>query len=323
MKRRNRRVHRISWGGIALIALLASSPTEPAADTLEEALGLYASSYPTDQADLREIAVRLQASDLDESLLAELLLRAHQYGADGAETALILRHAADVADRDLPSQPIFDRYLQGMSKGIDLDRIRTVAEKVEQRLGEAAEEIDTVFDRSGDPEQRRHRRIVVDHAAYAIGAGVSRETVHRTLRLAAEEDAPIEDAGSPLVTVGLLVSCGMDGEQSFEFVETGWKHGFRGEDLERLGREIGGLGSPGEGPPPEIVEQILDRIRQMEMHDRIFHELDNLHGRTGEVHHPPGSQPGDDPTQMHGPGGPPENPGHQDDHGHQGSGPGH
>jgi hypothetical protein len=322
MNRRITRLHRIALVGAAMVSLLAASPIKPAAETLEDGLALYRTAAPTEQRNLRASVDRLLTEGIDEQLLAELLHRAHQYGADAAVTAVILNHAQQIAEQDLPTQSLFDRYLQGMSKGIPIKRIQMVAEEVEHRLGEAARQIDAVYESPDDPQKRQSRHMAIDHAAYAIGAGVSGGIVGRVLQLALEDEAKIEETGSALITIGVLVSGGIDVERSYEIIETGWKHGFRGVNLEHLGRDLGGLGSLGEGSPDEIIDQILDRIRRMETRDRIFRDLDAMYGRIGEGRHPPGSRPGEDPTQMHGPGGPPENPGRQDDRGHHGGGSG-
>jgi hypothetical protein len=322
----------LSLGSVA-IAESPSAPVDgpPATDEvspdatpskLENAIALYASALPSEQARLREIVHRAEQLEIHEELLVGLLHRADLIDVDVNELVSILEHAVRVAERDLPSQPLFDRYLQGMAKAIPIGRIRMVAEEVEHRLDVASQTIDAVYGRTADPQQRRSRQVVIDHAAYAIGTGVPSEMIRKTLELVSTDETEVEEAGSPIVTLGLLVSGGMDIELSYEVVETGWSHGFHGDDLERLGRDLGTLGSPGEGPPIEMVHQILARIRGMEMRDQIFRDLDAMHGRIGEGHHPPGSHPGDDPTKMHGPGGPPENPGRQEDRGRRGGGSG-
>ncbi|MFC1572323.1 hypothetical protein ACFL6M_01870 [Candidatus Eisenbacteria bacterium] len=319
------------WAAIALAVLLVAIPRpilaqakEISADALnlEEALGLYGSDASSDGKRLRDASERAQSLGIQEDLLTRLLHESFEYGGDGAQTVAILEHTLRVLEQNLPVQLIVDRYLQGMAKGVAFDRIRSVTNALETRLLDAAVEIDVVYMGIDEPESRQDRSTLIDHTAYAFGAGVSKETLRRTLQLVSDSGQGIDAAGAVVVSVGLLVSSGMDPDRSFEVVETGWTHGYRGGDLEHLCHDLGALSSQEKDTSGEVVDQFLNRIRGREDRDRILHDLDAMHGRLGDGHHLPGSRPGDDPTKMHGPGGPPDNPGHQDDRGHHGGGKG-
>jgi hypothetical protein len=125
----------------------------------------------------------------------------------------------------------------------------------------------------------------MDHAAYALGVGVPGEALDRSLRLAAAEARPLEAAQAPALAMGVLVASGVETARSWEVVRSAWESGYRGEDLERLGKALGRLSRDGQGPPADVIDQVLAQIGRREGRDRVFDGLDALVGDDGEGRH--------------------------------------
>ena len=88
----------------------------------------------------------------------------------------------------------------------------------------------------------------------------------------------MEAAQAPVLALGVLVASGATPEKSWEVVNAAWRNGYRGEDLERLGKALGRLSRDGQGPPAEAMEQVMAQIRDNAGRDRVFDGLDALYG---------------------------------------------
>jgi hypothetical protein len=128
------------------------------------------------------------------------------------------------------------------------------------------------------------------------------------MALATRETDPVAAASAPVLAVGSLVACGMGSGPSVELTRTAWEHGFRGFDLERLGRDLASLGRAGEGPPSEEVGRVMELLRDDAGLDRVFQHLDGLLSTPDSG--VPGVLPGEPPGRALGPDGTPVDPGH-------------
>jgi hypothetical protein len=248
----------------------------------------------------------------------EVVRRAAQKGLKPEQTASILQRADRIQSAELPVRAVLDRYLEGLSKNVPLPLIEEVVDELEVRLHTSADQVDQVFSADRRASDREARLALIDHGAFALAVGVPPDGLGQALRLAASEpQEQLQEAAAPVLAVGCLVAGGLRTEASMDVVRTAWTHGYRGSDLEKLGRDLGGLGSKGQGPPPEVVQRVLGLIRADGDREKLFKDLDQLRGDgpPGPGFHPPGTRPGEDPSHMRGPGGPPQDPGRQGPHG--------
>jgi len=243
---------------------------------------------------------------------AELVRRAGESGLSAPQTEAILQRADRIDAAGLPVQVVIDRYLEGMARGVPLPRIEAVVDRLEDRLRESARRVDVVFPADPSAPAREMRRSLIDHCAFALSVGVPSDGLEEAMQLASRGKHGLGEGRAPVLAMGCLVAGGLEPAASLDLVRTAWAHGYRGSDLEQLGRELGSLGGAGQGPPPEVVRHVLDSIRSGADRERLFHHLEALcgGGSPGRGPHPPGTRPGEDPSEMHGPGGPPQDPGH-------------
>jgi hypothetical protein len=264
----------------------------------------------TTLAGIALVLVLLPASVLaqgEPDLRAELRERAVTAGLAEADQARMEQRLVRIQTANLPVRPVLDRYLQGLAKAVPFSRIESVVDLLEARLRDAARRVDDVFPLARTGPDSPARLALIDDGAYAIGAGVPPAGVAAALRLAAKEQDGPAAAAAPVLAIGCLAASGMAPDRSAEFVREAWERGFRGMELERLGRDVAGLGHPGQGPPSAAIDQLRGMMREGADRDRILHHLDALRGLEG--YRGPGVGPGQDPGQMRGPGGPPHDPG--------------
>lgn len=247
------------------------------------------------------------AAGVNPAELAELTDRAAAHALSAGDLAAIVERAGSLARRDLPVWPVLSRYLQGMAKGVPPARIEAAVGELEQRLVLAAAHLDRTCPAPADDATRRARLAAIDHGAYALGVGVAAPDLDRSIALAAVEPSPLDAVQAPLLALGVLVASGVEPDKSFQVVSSAWEHGYRGDDLKRLGKALGRLGQGGEGPPEDVVDHVLALIGNDTGPDRIFQGLDDLGGQ--ESPYPPGMGPGETPVNPRGPGQRPQDPG--------------
>lgn len=302
---------------LPLVAATASAEILPGA--LEGAVARYARTAglsSVQEATLREDAGAAVRGGASADLLADLLGRFTEVGAGPDDVLEGARRARALAEEDLPADPVVDRYLQGLSKGVPLDRIRQVADGIEARLREFADLASrhlAGFRERGTPEERRS---LIEQGAYALGAGAPPGHLGRALDLVPPSETSLGGSEPPLLALACLVGVGVDPDRSLEVVEAAWERGIRGDDLSRFGRDLGVAARFDPDPGLPVVDEALRLLRGGDGMARIADFLEEI--RKGEGNRPPGAGPMEDPASMRGPGGPPESPGNQGTHGRGG-----
>lgn len=260
-----------------------------------------------DSAKLDEAVETALAAGVESTYLAGLLRGSHDRGLSADVLVGWVNRTERLAKGNLPVAPVVSRYLQGLAKGVPAPRIDIVIDDLESRLDESAWRIDSVCEVGTDPASQRARLLSIDHGAYALGLGVSSDELSHSIALAWEEMGTIKAVQAPVLTLGILVSAGIAPGKSLEVVDTAWMHGYRGSNLERLGKSVGRLGRDGQAPSPEVVNEVIEMIGKEASKDRVFQGLDELAGR--EEYRVSGSYPGNDPARNMIPPPKPEGPG--------------
>ena len=251
------------YGSVALAVLFAAAPmgwTET--PTQVTAVRLFEGSP---QAPELYLAVNASVDQgVSPQLLETLISRAHASDLPVATLLSWVRKSHALVVADLPVAPVFSRYLQGLAKGIPPARIDAVVGNLEKRLLAAAHHIDRIYSFPQETRSHQARLIAIDHTAYALGLGVSAVTVDESLLMARNDGDRIEPAQAPMLALGILVAAGVGQEKSLEVVGAAWTHGYRGGDLERLGKALGRLGRDGTPPSDEVVDPIRQADRALQ-----------------------------------------------------------
>jgi hypothetical protein len=278
-----------------IILLASAAPAVALVDADVQTLTAAYTSEP-EYAALADAAHSALDHGVPPDLLEEVTRRASETSLPAEDLLAVYRHAERVAATRLPVAPVLDRYLKGLSRGVPFARIQQAAQDLEQRLVEASRRLDSRFrDPAGDVEAAA-RLDAIDEGAFALSQGVAPEHLDRSVSLAEGEESPYEAVRHPLFALGVLAASGVQSDRCLEVVSVAWDHGYRGNDLERLGRDLGSLVAAGE----DVIDGVLEQIQENSSKDRVLDGLDELSGRSRETHHPPGVTPGEDPTHGRG-----------------------
>jgi len=154
-------------------------------------------------AEATERAVKAGASD---EMARSLVDHIDEHALPMATVAAWLENTARLGEEGLPLNTVLSFYVQGVAKGYSPDRIEPVVITVEHRLREAAALVDAM----GPTSNVEARRKVIDDVAWVLGLeGVSKEDVSRPITLAREENKPVEELHSPVLTSEPLVPSGL------------------------------------------------------------------------------------------------------------------
>lgn len=269
-----------------LVLVTAPALADPWSGGLETAVGRYEAGT-----SLRPAIDRALAAGVDAANLESLVLAAGERGIPADGLTAWVETLQGLKDRALPEAPVFSRYLQGLAKGVPASRVDLAVADLTSRLDRAAARIDAIYPAPvSDPSGRL---AAIDHAAYALGLGVTEADLTRSMRLVYDDATGWSDLSSPILTLGILVASGVTPDQSLTVVATAWESGYRGPALERLGTAVGVLTRDQESPG-KVVAEVLELIRSDASQEAVFQGLDALMGR--DSFRFSGTAPGDDPT---------------------------
>jgi hypothetical protein len=297
---------------VALIVVSAGTARayEPGPDAVPNGGGQASAVLTEAYATVPELDTALGAAlaaGVDSAVLAELTQRAAAQALPAEDLLRAVNRVESLARQDLPVMPVLSRYLQGMAKGVPMVRIEAAVDELETRLILAASHLDRTVVPSDDVAARLSRLVAIDHGAYALGVGVDAADLDRSIAMVSHEASPMDAVQAPLLALGVLVASGVEPDKSLQVVSSAWEHGYRGDDLKRLGKALGRLGQGGEGPPEDVVDHVLALIDSNTGPERVFQGLDDLGGQEGA--YPPGMGPGETPVNPRGPGQRPQEPG--------------
>jgi len=192
----------------------------------------------------------------DPDRLAATLKRLREKGRPVEDADTLFIRAERLANAGLPIDPVLDRILQGLARGVAYERVRSVADSLEARLGRAARLVEHAYPAPEMEAPPQDRQELVAECASVLGQGVGEGDLREVLLLPNELASPLAEAVSPVVTLGFLASAGLPADLSARFVEAAWNEGYRGEKLIKVG-EVGAGSDPAVA---DAVSQILDRM---------------------------------------------------------------
>lgn len=273
------------------------SPSPPGVEAVQtapvtpwEAAGAYAGSPR--EAELKAALGEAVAAGVSPALLAEVTRRAGENSLPAGDLLRVIGRAEELAKEDLPVWPVLSRYLQGMAKGVPPARIEAVVDELQGRLENAASRLDRALPRPSDLEAREARLAAIDDAAYALGVGVAPEHLDHFINLASRETDPIQAVQAPVLTLGMLAASSLQPDKAMDLVNCAWKHGYRGNMLEKLGKALGRLGHDGAAPPERAVERVLAMMDENAGPERVFQGLEEMAGASQDEPYPPAVEPG-------------------------------
>jgi hypothetical protein len=155
--------------------------------------------------------------------------------------------------RDLPTEPLIHKALEGGAKGVPADRILVAVRLVATRLSTAA----SALDRAG----AERSAAAIEAGAFALTAGLSGEDVSALVRGARNEPTPVLRVAATLSALGVpaaetvalvtsTTAAGGDVTALPQTVQASITRGATPAQAARLAQGGGGRGQP-HGPPPD------------------------------------------------------------------------
>ncbi|MFU8812149.1 MAG: hypothetical protein ACNA78_04220 [Balneolaceae bacterium] len=150
--------------------------------------GLIAQDAPS---NLDELIRQAQEAGIDQAQLQTLQSRAAAAGLSQAETAMLLRPALTMAERNLPHEMVFDKAFEGLSKRIPAQRMVPVLQQMTGHAQEAAAFVDpwierpavqqAISRREGGMDRAVFRREMVRAGAKGLSQQFDRDVLESTL----------------------------------------------------------------------------------------------------------------------------------------------
>lgn len=161
---------------------------------------------------------------------------------------------ADAAARDLPTEPLVQKALEGGAKGVAPERILAAVGLVHTRLAAAG----AAIDRAGATRSAA----AIEAGAFALTAGLSAEDVSALVRGAADEPTQVLRVAATLSALGVpaaetvalvtsTVAAGADVTALPQTVQATMSRGATPAQAARLAQGGGGGRGQPHGPPPD------------------------------------------------------------------------
>lgn len=161
---------------------------------------------------------------------------------------------ADAAARELPTEPLVQKALEGGAKGVAPERIIAAVRLVHTRLSAAG----TAIDRAGATRSAA----AIEAGAFALTAGLSGEDVSALVRGAAGDPTPVLRVAATLSALGVpaaetvalvtsTAAAGTDVTTLPQTVQAAMTRGATPAQAARLAQGGGGGRGQPHGPPPD------------------------------------------------------------------------
>ncbi|MFP4227502.1 MAG: hypothetical protein ACLFTE_01590 [Salinivenus sp.] len=174
------------------------------------------------EASVQSILDRGQEAGADVDLMRTVASRAEAANLSPAATAEILEPAVSLAEQDLPTRPVLNKALEGLSKNVPPDRMRSVLQQLHTSTEQAGqlvtgwlekEDTRTMLGADEEPVSERGRSDLVASVADAQQQEVSAETIESFLNeLPATTDRRPVPLPNVSVAVGVLPDLAGNGE---------------------------------------------------------------------------------------------------------------
>lgn len=251
-------------------------------------------------AGLDELIRRAQAAGIEQGNLQELQQRAGQQGLSNDELASLIAPAVSLAEQDLPSDALFNKALEGLSKGISPSRILPVLEKLQSNTVRMAPVVDNWM---GKPEvanmlqknegmtPNAFRNEMIKSVSRGSSAEITSESISALLDEVGTDDVMNESTPQSIVAaVGIfaeLPTSAQNPEMSRSLLLRSLKAGFSSSDLQKLPGAMSVAQQRSQLPAASVVQGVANQMKNGIPAQEILKNLFN--GNVGGG--PPGGIP--------------------------------
>ncbi len=251
-------------------------------------------------AGLDELIRRARAVGIEQSNLDQLQQRAGQQGLSNDELASLIAPAVSLAEQNLPSDALFNKALEGLSKGISPNRILPVLQNLQSNTVRMAPVVDNwigkpevanMLQQNEGMERNAFRNEMIKSVSRGVSAEITSESISALLDEVGSDDVMSESSPQSIVTaVGIfaeLPTSAQNPEMSRSLLIRSLKAGFSSSDLQKLPGAMSVAQQRSQLPAASVVEGVANQMRDGIPAQEILKNLFN--GNIGGG--PPGGLP--------------------------------
>lgn len=253
------------------------------------------------QDSLSDLIGEARSAGIEQSKINALQERAGQRGISDAELIAIIRPAVSMAEQNLPSDMIFDKAFEGLSKGVPFQQIESMLGMISENSIRAAgivdpwierPEISAMLARGGDARnQQRFRNEMIKAGSKTLRQNFSEEVFQETIHTIADQRG-IEQRNPGTVVAAAnilsdLPSAAENPTESARIILRALEGGFEASDLQNLPRAMNMAQRRSQLPAGAVMEGVSRQMQGGVPAEQILQNLFN--GNIGGG--PPGGTP--------------------------------
>lgn len=250
--------------------------------------------------ELSELLQRAQKLGIEESQLLEIRNRAQQQGLNNQEIVQLIEPAVSLADQNLPSEAVFSKALEGLSKGVPANRITPVLQNIRSATREAAPVVeswmargevqDMIAGKEGIPRPE-FRNEMIKSVSRGFMENIPSEVMNKLLDDVADPSILAKtDPQSIAAAVRIfpdLPAASENPGRARSFLVRSLKSGFVSSDLQKLPGAMSVAQQRSQLPAAKVLEGVSNQLQSGIPAKQILQNLFN--GNIGGG--PPGSLP--------------------------------
>lgn len=298
-----------------LIIQTFKNPAAPLFVILLILLMLPVNALSQDGGDIQQVAERAIAAGVDRYQVEQIKERAASRGVDSEMLAQMMGHAADIAEKGMPSDFMVQKMLEGLSKGVPAGRMMSVIESIHQQTPGAVAMSERWMSRpdvkpfvqAAGLQQSRFRSDLINASLKSLTQQVPSETIESVLSELANPE--VLERTSPQViaaAVGILpdMPSSMINEEGIQnVIARAVQAGFSAGDIQKLPGAMNAAARRSQLPSASILSGLSDQIGNGIPANQVLQNLFNGNINAGPpagVPGRPGGKPGGRPGQGQG-----------------------
>lgn len=258
-------------------------------------------AWSQDAPDFEQLKEQALESGIDGEQLEEFSVRADREGMTGDQIAEIVTLAVSLSENNLPSDMIFKKGLEGITKGVPDEQLISVLQDLGETARQASGVVDPWMERpevkevfSGDVNNEsagRFRGRMIEATSKAMSQNFQEDILESMLNEIADESLMnAENAGKVIAAVNILPDlpdAAARPEQSKAVVMRAFKGGFGTGEMQRLPGAMNLAQSRSQLPASAVLDGVARQMQDDHPASEILQNLFNGNVTGG----PPGNIP--------------------------------
>ncbi|MDZ7756571.1 hypothetical protein [Rhodohalobacter sp.] len=253
------------------------------------------------QETVESLLDRATASGIDQTRITEVRQRVQERGMSDQEFMSIIQPAIDMADENLPYEMIFEKVLEGLSKGVSTQRMAPVLSSIHENASRSAQFVDRWMQRSevrkfvergeGRMEREQFRNEMVKAGSKAMMQNIDEGILIETLNNVSEGNMDkVKPSGllAAINILGDLPNGSNSASQNARLVLRALQSGFEAGDIQKLPAALNMAQRRSQLPAAAVGKGFMEQIERGFPSERILQNMFN--GQVGGG--PPGNVPG-------------------------------